>query len=124
MDKVVTFQSGASRTERRPEYDYIPTVVWQALSARFAEGGRLHGRANYLKGLHDPEFHRQLFNHLIHHLLLWRDGDTSDQHLEASLWNIAVLCQFSSLGATHPWSSPSTNPQSDHSADAGASRIS
>ena len=122
-NEVVTFESGASRTERRPEYDYIPTVVWQALSARFEAGAKLQGRANYLKGLDDPEFHRQLFNHLIHHLLLWRDGDTSDRHLEASLWNVAVLCQFSALGAPHPWPLPAPDPQAQDGAHPGTDRI-
>jgi hypothetical protein len=121
MDKVI-FQSGASRTERRPTYDFIPTVVLQALAERFELGVAQHGEANYRQGLHDREYYRQVFNHLLHHLLLWRDGDTSDDHLQSAIWNCSTLVEFERLGAPHPWLQ-TAQPQPAPGATAGTESV-
>ena len=60
--------SGAKRSERKPSISRIPLGFLQLIATRGDEGEVKYGRGNYKKGLLDPQFVEQLFEHALTHL--------------------------------------------------------
>lgn len=103
MDEKVIFQSGASRSEYKPAYHHIPASALRRLAQRYALGIEKHGEHNWLRGGSDSAYLAQVFNHIVDHLLLYRDGiDANDDHLGAAMWGIAALCEFEARGHCRP----------------------
>ena len=102
MSKVV-FQSGASRSEYAPSYHQIPSSALPRLAQRYQLGVENHGTHNWLKGGTDPRYLPQVYDHLIDHLLRYRDGvSLEDDHLGAVLWGVAALIEFEERGQLTP----------------------
>lgn len=89
---------GAKSSELRPRYDQIPACALRRIAERFGRGSlkfddpeeskRMYGRMNWQGG--DDEYFRERFNHIIYHLMLWKEGDKSDDHLAAAAWGCIV----------------------------------
>ena len=103
MDEKVIFKSGASRSEYKPAYHHIPASALRRLAQRYALGIEKHGEHNWLRGGTDRHYLSQVFNHIIDHLLLYRDGvNNDDDHLGAAMWGIAALCEYEARGHCRP----------------------
>ena len=69
------------------------------MAERYALGVEKHGTHNWLKGGADPHYLTQVFDHVIDHLLRYRDGvNKEDDHLGAAMWGLAALCEFEERG--------------------------
>lgn len=90
------FENGASRSEKRPAYHLVPAEASQAIAERMGMGWEIHGEENWKKG--GPQFFLETRNHLEHHWLQLKAGDTSDNHLEAVLTNAAMLVWWERTG--------------------------
>jgi len=102
MSKVM-FQSGASRSEFAPSYHQIPSSVLRRLAKRYQLGVDKHGCHNWLRGGSDPYYLTQVYDHLIEHLLCYRENKNSeDDHLGAVLWGISALIEFEERGQLTP----------------------
>ncbi len=90
---------GAKSSETRPRYDKIPLCALERIARCFEEGGakfddpaeyaKLNGRCNWQDG--DDSFFRERYNHAIHHALLHKEGDRSEDHLAKAAWGFIVL---------------------------------
>lgn len=66
--------------------DQIPYLGLEAVSRVFAEGQKKYGRDNWKKGVNDPFYQTERLNHAIRHLMLWANGDRSEEHLAKVAW--------------------------------------
>lgn len=87
-----TYEGGATRSALQERYDLIPSAAMRAMARRLALGAERHGERNWEKG--GSDFVQATKNHLIKHLFLFLEGDTSDAHLDAIICNAAFLCHF------------------------------
>ena len=56
------------------------------------KGAVAHGDYNWRKGIRDPAWIRECYNHLLEHLLKWQAGeDMDDDHLAAIRCGAAFL---------------------------------
>ena len=99
-ETVTVFESGASRSEMKPAYHLIPQSALARLARRLDEGAVQHGRWNFLNGANDLAFKRQIIDHAIDHLLMYKDGiEADDDHPAAVMAGMAMLCEFEARGA-------------------------
>lgn len=95
-----TFASGAQRSEKKPRFDLIPTVALERLAARLQLGSETYAEYQWQKGL-PPE---DTLNHVISHLLHWRDTwratgqPPADDDLAAAMWGCMALMWFEANG--------------------------
>ena len=93
-EKLVT-ASGATRSNKAPRYDLIPLEGLRRLAERYGLGARNHGENNWKKGLHDPQFIEQCFNHMIEHAYLYKlSGNATDDNLAAVAWGAFALMEI------------------------------
>jgi hypothetical protein len=65
----------------------IPYYSLLAISEQFQEGEKgKYGRNNWKKGVCDPEYQRKRNANAIRHLMLWSNGDRSENHLAKVAW--------------------------------------
>ncbi len=93
----VTWASGASRhakvageTDRHPRFDLISPVGHRRLAEVYGEGALAHGDRNWERGM--PE--DAILNHLEAHLVQWKAGDRSEDHLAKVAWGVYALMHF------------------------------
>lgn len=96
---MIEFPSGAKRDEVKPRYDLIESCALRRLAERCTLGAKKYGDYNWQKGLPPSD----VFNHVIDHLLLYREklgvpdglhaieGLKSDDDLAGAMWGIMVL---------------------------------
>lgn len=63
----------------------IPPGAIRRIAKRFEDGARKYTRNNWMKGI--PLSHYQ--DSLMRHILAWAEGDTTEDHMGAILWNAA-----------------------------------
>lgn len=63
----------------------IPWYSILELGKIFVEGLR-YGRDNWKKGVHDKEYQEERLEHAMLHLVKWKEGDRSEQHLAKVAW--------------------------------------
>jgi hypothetical protein len=85
----VKFEGGAQRSERQPRYDLLEDCFLVDTAERMAKGEINHGRDNYKHG--GPEFVLETYNHFMAHLLALREGDETDNHMQAICANAQIL---------------------------------
>lgn len=87
----VALPSGAVRGSDVSEFIAdIPLSAYTALAQAFEDGkAKGYPRDNWRKGF--PT--RNLIAHAITHLVRYRTGDTSEDHLSHALWNVMVLIE-------------------------------
>ncbi len=83
------FSTGAVRDASigKGHFHSIPPVALRKLAKRFEDGAKKYAKGNYLLGI--PLSHFQ--DSLTRHTLAWAEGDTSEDHAGAILWNAAVM---------------------------------
>lgn len=63
----------------------IPPVALRALARRYADGAAKYGHGNWLQGIPLSRF----YDAILRHAMAAMEGDTSEDHLGAVLWNAA-----------------------------------
>jgi hypothetical protein len=63
----------------------IPFYSIYRIGAIFIEGLR-YGRDNWRKGVGDKDYQEERLEHAINHLFLYKEGDTSEDHLAKVAW--------------------------------------
>lgn len=94
------FPSGAKRSEKiKPRYDLIPSAPLRRLAERYALGADKYGEWNWQRGLSDPQFLKDGFNHIIDHLQKAKDSfllglqNSLDDDLAGAAWGCFMLMQ-------------------------------
>lgn len=79
MSELKKFKSGATRsTDADGErYDLMPPGPARRAAIIYAEGAVIHGENNWRKGVPNEV----VLNHLERHLILYKLGDRSEDHL-------------------------------------------
>ena len=90
MTSQEVFESGSVRDSRagKGRYDLISTYALRQLALRCEMGAILYGEDNWLKG--QPLM--RYVDSLTRHLHQWIEGEDSEDHLGAVLWNAMALC--------------------------------
>jgi hypothetical protein len=85
------FATGAVRDlqENKGLPHLIPKEALRRLSVRFAEGARKYGRNNWQKGIPLSSY----IDSAHRHIWDFEDGEPSEDHLAAAIWNLACLLQ-------------------------------
>lgn len=83
------FESDAMREfkDEKPAYGDMPVSALKRIAMRFTLGNARYGRFNWQRGLPN----QSCYDSALRHLLQWKDGDTSEDHLAAAAWNLMVL---------------------------------
>lgn len=83
------FTTGSRRDtqEGKPRYDLIPVEGLERLADLYARGAEKYGDNNWAKGQPYSRVYASLFRHMIQ----WRQGDRSEDHLAAVAWNAMAL---------------------------------
>lgn len=63
----------------------IPPGAIRRIAKRFEDGAKKYSRNNWMKGI--PLSHYQ--DSLMRHVLAWAEGDQTEDHMGAILWNAA-----------------------------------
>lgn len=87
-EKLVTFETGATRTTSTEMYAYarISPIALRALARAYAEGKKKYEAFNCERGM-SVEL---LLEHAIDHIYSFLEGDRSEDHLGHCLWNVAM----------------------------------
>ncbi len=84
--------SGAQRSEKAAGFHMIPATAIRREARRMDKGAAGHGEYNWQKGIAEPAWVVECFNHLIEHALKFRAGeDLEDDHLAAIRCGAAFL---------------------------------
>lgn len=67
--------------------DLIPDLLLNRLGALYKRGAAKYSDNNWQKGIPLSRLYSSLFRHLI----AWRMGDTTEDHLAAIVWNAAAI---------------------------------
>lgn len=87
----VQFPSGAVRGSAGASgYYMLPEAPFRRYAAAMEEGIAKYPRYNWLKGIPADN----LFDHIINHLFLFLQGDTTEDHLGHAIWNLGSLIHF------------------------------
>lgn len=83
------YGTGAVRdaSEGKGHFHSIPPSALRRIAKRFEDGSKKYSKDNWMKGI--PLSHYQ--DSLTRHTLAWSEGDTSEDHLGAILWNAAAM---------------------------------
>jgi hypothetical protein len=86
------FESGMVRDtqEGKPRYDLIPVSSLKRLADLYARGAIKYDDNNWTKGQPYSRAYASLFRHLI----AWREGERSEDHLAAVAWNAFALMYY------------------------------
>ena len=81
MHNLRKFESGATRSSDADSerYDLMSPFAAQRAAKIYAEGAEIHGERNW--EIAEAEFFDVCLNHLERHLILWKQGDRSEDHL-------------------------------------------
>jgi len=86
------FSTGARRDTQndKPRYDLIPPIMLKRLAGLYARGAVKYGENNYQKGIPFSRVYASLFRHLMQ----YREGDKTEDHLSAVIWNATALMYY------------------------------
>jgi len=87
--KLTKFKSGAVRGKEDSiaRFDLITPVGMRRLAETYGEGSLKYGDENWLKGI--PT--KNLLNHALTHINKYLAGDTSEDHLAHTAWNLFAI---------------------------------
>ena len=85
------FGGGATRSSDADSerYDLIPPLATKREAIRMAQGARTHGERNWESASPIEPFTQSCLNHLERHLVAYKSGDRTDDHLAAIRCNAA-----------------------------------
>ena len=83
------FSTGAVRDSMRGKGSpsLMPTSALRAIACRFEDGASKYGRDNWRKGIPTSRY----IDGIYRHLWGFMEGEISEDHLSAVLWNAACL---------------------------------
>jgi hypothetical protein len=83
------YPTGARRDTQagKPRYDLIPIEALTRWAELMARGAEKYGDRNWEKGIPTERFYASA----LRHLLQWRSGDSTEDHLSAVLFNIGGI---------------------------------
>ena len=86
------FNTGARRDtqEDKPRYDLVPVAALKRVAELYSRGAIKYGENNYQKGIPFERVYASLFRHLIQ----FREGDESEDHLATVAWNAFALMYY------------------------------
>lgn len=86
------FETGSRRDtqEGKPRFDLIPTGPLTRLAHLYGRGAEKYDDWNWAKGQPLSRVYASMFRHMI----AWREGDRSEDHLAAVAWNAFALMHF------------------------------
>lgn len=89
------FNTGAKRDtqEGKPRYDLMPIPALKRVADLYARGAIKYGENNYQKGMPFSRVYASLFRHLMQ----WREGDKSEDHIAAVAWNAFAIMMYEDL---------------------------
>lgn len=95
LTDYVEHPSGARRSCVQPRFKLIPKEGLERLAQRFTLGANKYEADNWKKGLKDPQFLEDAYNHMMDHLLDFKEqgGCTQDDHLAAIAWGAFCLME-------------------------------
>lgn len=95
---AITFKSGAKSSAGAPRYDLIDRNFLRRLATRLGEGAAKYGDNNWQTGLHDAEYRRDRYNHLVDHLTAFNNGDRSEDNLSAVACGLMFISWWEDRG--------------------------
>lgn len=83
------FETGARRDtqEDKPRYDLISPIALRRFAELMGRGAEKYGDRNWEKGIPLSRFYASMFRHMMQ----WAEGDVSEDHLAAVLFNAAGI---------------------------------
>ena len=83
------YKTGAVRDASvgKGHFHSIPPVAMRKLAKRFEDGASKYSINNWMKGI--PLSHYE--NSLNRHILAWKEGDESEDHAGAIIWNACCM---------------------------------
>lgn len=86
------FNTGMQRDTQdgKPRFDLIPTESLRRLADLYARGAIKYDEWNWAKGQPFSRVYASLYRHMIQ----WREGDRSEDHLAAVAWNAFALMYY------------------------------
>lgn len=86
------FETGMVRDTQtgKPRYDLIPVGPLRRLADLYARGAEKYDDNNWQKGQPYSRAYASLFRHLI----AWREGERTEDHLAAVAWNAFTLMWY------------------------------
>ena len=90
--KRQSFSTGMVRDvqDGKPRFDLIPTEGLRRLADLYARGAEKYGDDNWKKGQPYSRAYASLFRHLIQ----WREGDRSEDHIAAVIFNAMAIIYY------------------------------
>lgn len=87
-----SFSTGMVRDTQsgKPRFDLIPIEGLHRLADLYSRGAEKYDEDNWKKGQPYSRAYSSLFRHLIQ----WREGDRSEDHLAAVAWNAFTLMYY------------------------------
>ena len=85
------FDTGAQRdnAEGKLRMSLVPHTALNAVMKRYLQGAEAYGENNWRKGMK----HSVLYDSAMRHLMQDFQGDNSEDHLGAALWNIMCMIE-------------------------------
>ncbi|OQA51151.1 MAG: hypothetical protein BWY47_00198 [Bacteroidetes bacterium ADurb.Bin302] len=71
-------------------YDMLSPAVLKRLAQHYENGARKYEARNWEKGIPDS----RCFDSAIRHMYSWLEGDQSEDHLAAAIWNISAIIHY------------------------------
>lgn len=83
------FHTGARRDvqEDKPRYDLISPIALKRFAELMGRGAAKYGDRNWERGIPLSRFYASMFRHMMQ----WAEGDTTEDHLAAVLFNAAGI---------------------------------
>jgi hypothetical protein len=83
------YSTGAVRdaSEGKGHFHSIPPGALRRIAKRFEDGAKKYSKNNWMKGIALSHYQ----DSLIRHTLAWAEGDQSEDHVGAILWNAAAM---------------------------------
>lgn len=87
--KRSSFGTGSMRDsqENKGRYDLIPSSAILRLAQHYENGARKYAERNWEKGQPLSQYYNSAIRHLDH----IKDGDISEDHFAAAMWNVAAM---------------------------------
>lgn len=84
-----SFDTGAVRDASvgKGHFHSIPPVALRKLAQRFEDGARKYAKNNWMKGIPLSAY----VDSLNRHTLQWAEGDQSEDHMGAIIWNACAM---------------------------------
>jgi hypothetical protein len=84
-DRDITSMNKAATDKVNTGLVLVPFYSLLRLGGIFIEGLR-YGRDNWKKGVNDKEYQEERLEHALLHLIKWKEGDRTEDHLAKVSW--------------------------------------